>query len=133
MFYNNTVSNSYLQNSLPWDVRIWGDDATVENSIFENGTGGFIFHGDRYTIDSNVFKDYYDRGGQAALTFGNGSTNGTLSNNIFTNLSSVHALRLHTADDNLITNNTFLKVYYREFPEEYKLDFGERPPKWKNF
>ena len=29
----------------------------------------------------------------------------------------------------LITNNTFLKVYYREFPEEYKLDFGERPPK----
>ena len=29
----------------------------------------------------------------------------------------------------LITNNTFQKVYYREFPEEYKLDFGERPPK----
>ena len=108
LFYNNTVSNSYLQNVLPWDVRIWGDEATIENSIFENGTGGFIFHGDRYTIDSNVFKDYYYRGGQAALTFGNGSTNGTLSNNIFTNLSSVHALRLHTADDNLIINNTFM-------------------------
>ena len=29
----------------------------------------------------------------------------------------------------LITNNTFQKVYYRGFPEEYKLDFGERPPK----
>ena len=29
----------------------------------------------------------------------------------------------------LITNITFQKVYYREFPKEYKLDFGEGPPR----
>ena len=29
----------------------------------------------------------------------------------------------------LITNITFRKVYYREFPKEYKLDFGEGPPR----
>jgi hypothetical protein len=29
----------------------------------------------------------------------------------------------------LITNITFQKVYYREFPKEYKLDFGESPPR----
>ena len=29
----------------------------------------------------------------------------------------------------LLTNITFQKVYYREFPEEYKLDFGEGPPR----
>lgn len=28
----------------------------------------------------------------------------------------------------LINNDTFKKVYYREFPEEYKIDFGENPP-----
>jgi len=29
----------------------------------------------------------------------------------------------------LITNITFQKVYYREYPKEYKLDFGEGPPR----
>jgi hypothetical protein len=29
----------------------------------------------------------------------------------------------------LIGNITFRKVYCREFPEEYKIDFGETPPK----
>ena len=28
----------------------------------------------------------------------------------------------------LTDNSTFKKVYYREFPEEYKIDFGEKPP-----
>ena len=29
----------------------------------------------------------------------------------------------------LIRNITFQKVYYREFPKEYKLDFGKGPPR----
>ena len=101
-----------MQNALPWDVRIWGDDANIESNIFENGTGGFIFHGDRYTIDSNVFKDYYYRGGQAALTFGNGSTNGTLSNNIFTNLSNSSKL---TFFSNFFIINLYIKIVQRIF------------------
>ena len=107
LFCNNSVSNSYLQNTLPWDVRIWGDQAIVEDNTFQNGTGGFILHGNFTKVASNIFKDYYYRGGSSVLTFGNASTNSTLSNNLFTNLTSIHALRLHTSDDNLINNNTF--------------------------
>ncbi|MFL2939539.1 MAG: hypothetical protein ACJZ37_01280, partial [Candidatus Poseidoniales archaeon] len=91
----------------PWDVRIWGDQAIVEDNTFQNGTGGFILHGNFTKVASNIFKDYYYRGGSSVLTFGNASTNSTLSNNLFTNLTSIHALRLHTSDDNLINNNTF--------------------------
>jgi len=108
LFYNNSVSNSYLQNTLPWDVRVWGDEAIIEDNTFQNGTGGFIFHGNLAKINSNIFKDYYNRGAASVLTFGNASTNNTLSNNSFTNLTNIHALRLHTSDDNVIKNNTFI-------------------------
>ena len=110
LFYNNSVSNSYLQNTLSWDVRVWGDEAIIEGNTFQNGTGGFILHGTLTKITSNIFKDYYYRGGTSVLTFGNASTNSTLSNNLFTNLTSIHALVLHTSDDNLIKNNTFINA-----------------------
>ena len=108
LFYNNSVSNSYLQNTLPWDVRVWGNEAIIEGNTFQNGTGGFILHGNFTNITSNIFKDYYYRGGTSVLTLGNASSNSTLSNNLFTNLTNIHALRLHTSDDNLIKNNTFM-------------------------
>ena len=106
LFINNTVSDSYWRNSLPWDLRIWGDEATVEDNTFQNGSGSII-HGNENKILSNIFRDYVNKGSNSALTLGNASTNSTLSNNIFTNITDLHALRLHTSDDNYIFNNLF--------------------------
>lgn len=107
VFSNNTLANSVSRNTLPSDVGHVGDYATFQGNIFQNGTGGLAFFGNFTTVRNNIFQNYENRGGEATLTLYNSTTNTTITNNVFHNLSRIHAIYLQTSDDNLIVNNSF--------------------------
>jgi len=114
IFENNTLSGSYKW----WDFSIWGDNGRVYNNTLINGTGGVALNGQsnnilannflNYTFDPNVSPNSYSKRGEAVLTLSNGSSNNTISNNFFHNLSSIHSMKIKSADDNVIMNNRFI-------------------------
>ena len=114
IFENNTLSASYKW----WDFSIWGDNGRVYNNTLINGTGGIALNGQSNNILANTFFNYifdrdespnsYSKRGEAVLTLSNGSSNNTISDNFFHNLSSIHSIKVKSADDNLFTNNRFI-------------------------
>ena len=110
IFSNNSLENSVTRNSLPFELGHVGDHSIFEDNIFENGTGGLAILGNFTIVNNNTFKNYDNRGGESTLLLFNSTTNTTVSNNLFQNLSRIHSIYLQTSDDNLIKNNSFISA-----------------------
>ena len=109
VFVNNTIQNSYTFNI---DVLLHGDNGILNKNNLINGSGGIWISGSFNEIDENKFVDYYYKGvgGDSAFSLSSGSTNNTITNNLFKNLTDFHALYLASSDDNTISNNEFIEA-----------------------
>ena len=107
LFLNNTIQNSYTFNI---DVLHTGDYGLFLNNTLVNGSGGFWFEGSFNNVRGNTFMDYYYKGtgGDATLSLTPDSTNNSISNNLFKNLTNFHAMYFASSDDNVISNNIFM-------------------------
>ena len=61
-------------------------------------------------VRGNTFMDYYYKGtgGDATFSLTPDSTNNSISNNSFKNITSFHAMYFASSDDNVISNNVFM-------------------------